>query len=158
MCLGLPPPVLPMLRVATPELLDAVACFPRALFRLQLGVRARVERDAEGAAFDEAEHDLCLSILLAARHASRQSAYQARLLLDLEPAEVDTLRALPLPQLQRLACQPGLLQCAFRERQWFWRGLFTATRPEARRQLTLMALQPRVAPGWPLRKPPQPSA
>ena len=35
--------------------------------------------------FDEEEHALCLSILLAARQTSRHSAYQARLLFGLEP-------------------------------------------------------------------------
>ena len=60
--------------------------------------------------------------------------------------------------LQQLACTPGVLKCAFRERHWFWHELFTATRPELRRQLTLMALQPGLALGWPPRRPPQPTA
>jgi hypothetical protein len=92
------------------------------------------------------------------RHTSRLSVYQARLLLGLDTAEVEALRALPLPSLQRLACTPGLLRCALGEREWFWPTLLTATRPEVRRHLTLMALQPRAVPGWPQRKPPQPTA
>jgi hypothetical protein len=51
-----------------------------------------------------------------------------------------------------------VLQCAFDERPWFWRDLFTATRPEVRRQLTLLALQPCLAMGWPQRRPPQSTA
>ena len=157
-CLGLPTVVLPPLRVATSELLDACARFPRALFRLALDSRSRVPPSPTGGVNDDAEHGLCLSILLAMRHTSRQSSYQARLLLGLESAEIEGLSALPLPNLQRLACAPGLLQCAFGDCRWFWPALLTATRPEIRRQLMLMALQPRAQPAWPQRKPPQASA
>jgi hypothetical protein len=96
-------------------------------------------------------------MLLAARHASRQSTFEARLLFGLEGHDVATLSALPLVDLQRLASTPGVLQCALRERYWFWHGLLTATRPELRRQLTLMALQPGVAVDWPSRRPPHAS-
>jgi hypothetical protein len=158
-CLGLPVAVRPVMRVASPVLLDAVAVFPRALFRLGLASRAQPEiEDVRDAHYDEAEHDLSLSILFAARHVSRQSTYQARLLLGLETVEVQRLCALLLPDLQRLACPPGLLRCAFPDRRWFWHGLFSATRPESRRQLTLMALQPGISLDWPQRRPPQPSA
>src|SRR5687767_15864758 len=66
--LGLPPAVRPVIAAASASLLDGVACFPRALFQLELDVPARAGR-AEHVAddFDEAEHDLCLLILLAAR-------------------------------------------------------------------------------------------
>jgi hypothetical protein len=157
-CLGLPVVVQAPLRVASAEWLDALARFPRALFRLDLDPRSRARAADPDCAYDEAEHDLCLSMLLAMRHTSRLSVYQARLLLGLDTAEVEALRALPLPSLQRLACTPGLLRCALGEREWFWPTLLTATRPEVRRHLTLMALQPRAVPGWPQRKPPQPTA
>ena len=157
-CLGLPAQVLPPLRIASPELLDACARFPRALFQFALDSRSRAPASIPEGIYDEAEHDLCLSILLAMRHASRQSVYQARLLLGLELAEIEGLSALPLPNLQRLACAPGLLRCAFGECRWFWPALLTATRPEVRRQLMLMALQPRAQSAWPQRKPPQASA
>ena len=156
--LGVPATARPLLAAANAALLDGVACFPRALFQLELGATpsaGRAERDAD---FDEAEHDLCLLILLAARHTSRLSAYQARLLFGLAGPAVEQLCAAPLAHLQRLASLPGVLGCAFRERQWFWHGLFTATRPELRRQLTLMALQPGIALDWPQRRPPQASA
>jgi hypothetical protein len=155
--LGLPSAVLPPLRVASSELLDALARFPRALFRLELDSRSRARLAETHAVHDEAEHDLCLSILLATRHTCRKSGYQARLLLGLEVVEIETLSGLPLPNLQRLACASGLLQCALGERRWFWPALLTATRPEVRRHLTLVALQPRALPAWPQRKPPQPS-
>jgi hypothetical protein len=156
-CFGLPSAVLAPLRVAGAELLDALARFPRALFRLELDSRTRAALCEPGSAYDDAEHDLCLSILLAMRHTSRHSHYQARLLLGLEVAEVEMLRTLPLPNLQRVASNPGLLRCAFGEREWFWPALLTATRPEVRRQLTLMALQPGTAPVWAQRKPPHSS-
>jgi hypothetical protein len=80
------------------------------------------------------------------------------MLFGLEASDVERLRSSLLTLLQQLASAPGVLQCAFRERHWFWRGLLTATRPEVRRQLTLMALQPGIAPGWPHRRPPHASA
>jgi hypothetical protein len=154
--LGLPPGVGQAIAIASGPLLDGVAGFPRALFYVDVGSQSRPT--CPDADFDEAEHHVCLSVLFAARHTSRQSTYQARLLFGLEAAEVERLRSALLPDLQQLACTPGVLKCAFRERHWFWHGLFTATRPELRRQLTLMALQPGIAVGWPLRRPAQPTA
>jgi len=95
-----------------------------------------------------------LSILLAARQASRQSPYHARLLFGLAVSEVPRLVAFTLADLQRLAATPALLHCALADRQWFWHGLLTASRPESRHQLTLMALQPVVEQGWPQRRAP----
>jgi hypothetical protein len=107
-----------------------------------------------GADFDEPEHRLCLSILFAARHTCRHSSYQGRLLFGLEAADVERLQASPLAELQQHACAPGMLRCAFAEHHWFWHQLFTTTRPEVRRQLTLMALQPSLAIAWPQRRAP----
>jgi hypothetical protein len=154
-CLGLPAPLRPVLRAASPEWLDALADFPSALFRLRLDARppARTVLPAS-AELDEAERGLGLSILLAARHTCRQSAYQARVVFALEPAEVERLASASLADVQLYAATPGLLQCALADRQWFWSGLFSATLPEARRQLTLMALQPRTPQRWPARRPP----
>ena len=154
-CFGLPSPTRPVMRLATNELIEAVALFPRALFQLALAPAER--RDFSGY-HDEPEHELVLSMLLAARHAARQSAFEARLLFGLEEPDIASLGALPLFELQRLAGTPGVLQCALRDRYWFWQGLLTATRPELRRQLTLMALQPGVAVDWPTRRPPHASA
>jgi hypothetical protein len=158
-CLGLPRSAHVPVAAAKAAVLEGVSAFPRALFRLRLGQNSGPPLcpDAE-AYFDEAEHDLCLWSLLAARQTSRQSAYQARLLFDLAPVEVERLRAAPLTDMQQLACAPGVLQCAFPERPWFWPQLFTATRPELRRQLTLMALQPCSAMVWPQRRPPHSTA
>ena len=62
----------------------------------------------------------------------------------------------PSPSCSSSPPRPASVQCAFGERHWFWQRLFTATRPELRRQLTLMALQPGVA-RWPQRRPPHPT-
>jgi hypothetical protein len=153
-CLGLPPSAQPALAAAGTPLLEGVAAFPRALFQLQIGGAAQPTR-LDGDELDESEHDLCFSILFAARQSSRASAYQARLLFGLDPADVERLRGAALGGLQQLAAVPGVLECAYRDQAWFWHGLITATRPELRRQLMLMALQPRVAAAWPQRRPPQ---
>lgn len=156
-CFGLPSPARPSLRRATDELIEAVGLFPRALFRLAIAPGERREHGDLTAYHDEHEHELVLSMLLAARHASRQSPFEARLLFGIEAHDIPSLSALPLVDLRRLAATPGVLQCALRERHWFWHGLLTATRPELRRQLTLMALQPGVAVDWPKRRPPHAS-
>lgn len=153
-CLDLPPTVRAALANAVDGSLDTAACFPRALFELQLGLRAQLQPVAD---VEEVERELCLSILLAARGASRHSAYQARLLFGLDARGLAWLAVAPLPDLRRAACTPGTLQCAFRERAWFWHGLLTATRPELRRQLMLMALQPTIVPSWPQRRAPHAS-
>ena len=95
-----------------------------------------------------------MSVLFAARHTSRHSGYQARLLFGLDPADVERLRASSLSDAAT-RLRAGVLKCAFGEREWFWQQLFTTTRPELRRQLTLMALQPSFVAGWPQRRPPQ---
>jgi hypothetical protein len=139
---------------AAGPLLDGVAQFPRALFRLGHGAQPWRVGSAAAADFDEPEHRLCLSILFAARHTCRHSGYQARLLFGLEAADVERLQASPLAELQQYACAPGMLQCAFADQHWFWHQLFTTTRPELRRQLTLIALQPSLAITWPPRRAP----
>jgi len=154
-CLGLPAGARLILRNASEPSLDAVALFPRALFRLRLD-GAELRNLAEGVPFDAAHHDLCLSILWSARQTTRQSAYQARLLFGLEERELRLLQALPLAELQRLACHPDMLLCAFTDREWLWRKLLTDVRPEARRELALVALQPGIERDWPERRPAHP--
>ena len=54
------------------------------------------------------EHDVCLSILFAARHTSRQSTYQARLLFGLETRPMwNGCAPRCYADLQQLACTPG---------------------------------------------------
>jgi hypothetical protein len=154
---GLPTTAHLALGVAAGPLIDAVAEFPRALFRVSFAARAWPACADDAADFDEPEHHLCLSILLAARQTSRSSVYQARLLFDLEPADIERLRASSLADVQRQASAPGVLKCALGEHHWFWQRLVTTTRPELRRQLTLMALQPSAI-TWPQRRPPHATA
>jgi hypothetical protein len=155
-CLGLPAAAHLAVASAGSSTLEAIASFPRALFHVGLGNGSA--RDDMPQDFDEAEHALCFSILFAVRQTSRHSRYHARLLFGLEPVGVERLCAAALTDMQRLACEPGVLSCAFRERHWFWPQLVTATRPELRRGLTLIALQPSLDMGWPQRRPPQPAA
>lgn len=157
-CLGLPASAHAAVAAAGGALLEGVAALPRALFHVRLGTSVWPPRTETAPDFDEAEQDLCLLVLVAARQTSRESTYHARLHFGLQPADVERLRASPLPDMQQLACMPGVLHCAFCERQWFWPQLFAATRPEVWRQLTLMALQPSLAMAWPQRRPPRSTA
>jgi hypothetical protein len=156
-CFGLPAPAHPAVAAADGALLEWVSLFPRALFRVNFGARAWPACAEDAAELDEAEHHLCLSVLFAVRHTSRHSGYQARLLFGLESPDIERLRASSLAEMQQHACAPGVLRCAFGERSWFWQELFRAMRPELLRQLTLMALQPSLATGWPQRRPPHPA-
>ncbi len=156
-CLGLPPAAQPAVASAGNSALEAIASFPRALFHVRLVSREWPACADTPADFDDAEQALCFSILFTVRQTSRQSRYHARLLFGLETADVERLCASALTDIQRLACAPGALTCAFGERHWFWPHLVTATRPELRRGLTLIALQPRLDLGWPQRRPPQSS-
>jgi hypothetical protein len=152
-CLGLPDSARPILRKTTADSLAAIAEFPRALFDLNLDDGARLQvRDPLRSRDDGARHALCLTILLCAWTVSRQSAYHARLLLGLEPRAIQRLRAMQLSDLQQLAHAPQLVLCAFAGREWLWNELLTDTRPEARQQLALIALQPGLARDWPARR------
>jgi hypothetical protein len=153
-CLGLPAAAHAAVASAGNSALEAIASFPRALFHVRLGPREWPACADTPADFDEEEHALCFSILFAVRQTIRHSRYHARLLFGLETAAVDRLCASALTDLQRLAYAPGVLTCAFGERHWFWPQLVTATRPELRRRLTLIALQPCLDGGWPQRRPP----
>ena len=156
-CLSLPASAHSAIAMAPSSLLEGVADFPCALFQVRLASPHWPACAEAGADFDDAERHLSLSILFALRQTSRESPYQARLLFGLVPEDVERLRNSALADVQRLAGAPGVLQCAFGEWDWFWVQLLTATRPELRRQLTLMALQPSLSTGWPRRRPPQPA-
>ena len=150
-CLGLPDRARPALRTASGVLLDAVAEFPRALFRLLLDEAERQPRRPPSGRVESAQQALSLTLLLCAWTLSRQSAYQARLLLGLESRAVQRLRALQLTELQGLAHGSSLVRCAFPEREWLWTELLTERRPEARQRLVLVALQPGLERDWPVR-------
>jgi hypothetical protein len=152
-CLGLPPSARLPLRSADSALLDNVARFPHALFRVRCHRVGDAGRAFETVGEPEARyHDLALSILWAARQASRQSPYQARFLLGLDTVQIELLRSLALSDLARLAGASGVVGCAFAEQEWLWRSLLTDMRPESRRHLTLVALQPGLERDWPERR------
>jgi hypothetical protein len=152
-CLGLPDVAKPILRRASGDLLAAVAEFPRTLFDLKLDERATQQvRDPLRSRDDAARHALCLTILLCAWTLSRQSVYQARLLLALEPRTIQRLRAMQLSELQQVAHGRELVHCAFAGRDWLWSELLTDPRPEMRQQLALIALQPGLPRDWPARR------
>ncbi len=157
-CLGLPAAAHPPLRAADDMLLDNVAQFPRALFQVRCeGIGAAGQELAAIGERDAVYHELALSILLAARHTSRQSPYQAQFLLGLGVAQIELLRSLALPDLGRLAAVSDVVLCAFTDQNWLWHGILTDTRPESRRQLALVALQPGLARDWPQRRPANPA-
>jgi hypothetical protein len=158
-CLGLPAGMRAPLRVADGVLLDSVAQFPRALFELECerAVHAGPEPTVVGER-DARYHDLALTILWVARETSRQSPYQAQFLLGLDVARIEFLRSLALADLTRVAGTADIVRCAFSDQERVWRGLLTDTRPESRRQLTLVALQPGLAREWPQRRPAHPVA
>jgi hypothetical protein len=138
--------------VSTPaSLLDGIAEFPRALFQIVLDDGPITEPlDAATDRVASFRHSMHLTILLCAWTLSRQSVYQARFLLGLSSAAIQRLRGFELRALPRLASAPRLLECAFATHDWFWTELLTDTRPEARRRLALIALQPGVEHEWPL--------
>jgi hypothetical protein len=152
--LGLPASAATVLRNADGDSLDDVARFPRALFRVDCDAADGAVGAASSDALDLSQYHLTLQILWAVRHTSRQSPHQARLLFTLDGAQLERVGALLLPDLERLAGRPGVLRCAFGARSWLWSRLLTDVRPEARRQLALIALQPGLAREWPRRRPP----
>jgi hypothetical protein len=160
-CLGFPHEARPALLAASDPLLELAARFPRALFQLSLDDPATppIPRnpgpDGLRASLESARHALRLTILLCAWTLSRQSVYHARLLLGLESRAMQRLRALQLKDLQGLVHAPGAVLCAFPERPRLWSQLLTETRPEARQQLALIALQPGLEHDWPGRRTPR---
>jgi hypothetical protein len=152
-CLGLPEGARSILAKTTVDVLAAIAEFPRALFDIELdGHRSPPSRDPLRSREDSVRHALYLTISLCAWTLSRQSAYQARLLLGLESRAIQRLRAMQLSELQPLSHLPNLVQCAFTGRGWLWTGLLLDTRPEARRRMALIALQPGITRDWPARR------
>jgi len=156
-CLGLPASAHPPLRAADGVSLDDAAQFPRALFQLSCNRVTEAGLELAGAGERDARyHDVALPILWAARQTSRQSPYRAQFLLGLDVAQIEFLGSLAASDLARLAGAPDVLRCAFTDQDWVWRSLLTDRRPEARRQLVLVVLQPGLDRDWPQRRPAHP--
>lgn len=157
-CLGLPEPARRRLRSAGAAELDAIACFPRALFEIRVaGSSAVPPMRYTAQRVESLLQSMNLTILLGAWTLSRQSVYHARFLLGLDSAAIQQLRMLQLTDLQRLAFASDVVSCAFATRDWLWIELVSETRAEERRQLALVALQPGLEREWPMRRPVQAS-
>jgi hypothetical protein len=144
-CLGLNRAVAGALRAAEPGALEALAAFPRALFQVRVP-RGRALRiaDMQIATVDVSRYVMQVTILHSAWTLSRRNPYLARLLLGLEDHDVCDLRALDLADIPAHCAAGETVVCAFAQYAWLWRKLLTENRPEARRQLLLIALQPRL--------------
>jgi hypothetical protein len=132
------------LRAASDRQIDGLAEFPRALFDLTLAQQHdRGDAPAQDAGCS-ARQVLELTIAFCAWNISRDSVYHARLFFGLSTRAVHGLRMTPLSQLPRLALTAVRVDCAFAESEWLWQELLSETRPEVRRRLILVALQPSV--------------
>jgi hypothetical protein len=136
--MGFPLSAAKALRSAGSVAIGVLAEFPRALFRLRL--EQGQGRSAAGGA--DAAHVLTLTILYCVWSICRESTYRGRLFFGLTPREVHALRTTALSDLPGIAATRVSVECAFAEAAWLWDRLLHETRPEARRQLVLVALQP----------------
>ena len=143
-CLGLNATTVATLRSASGEILDRLADHPCALFRLKLDALRPQVAEAGRVQADPAQFSLQAGILNGVWHLVRRSSYSARLFLAMSDADVCLLRAMPLLDLSRLALSADLIDCAFRESEWMWAELLTETRPEYRRYLLLVGMQPNL--------------
>ena len=144
-CLGLGRRVAGLLQTAAAARLDAMAAFPRALFRLeshQAESPPILDPGADVGA--RSRQALQLTILHSAWNMSRRNAYGARLFLGLDEAHIRRLRIMPLSELPAMSAYGGVVTCGFLEAPWLWKELLTEMRPESRRQLLLIGLQPQV--------------
>lgn len=144
--LGLPSDAAELLVRATSEQIDHAARFPRALFRLCLPPRVP-SAAVEPLALAQRTHGQVLKLVLlnAARNFSRMSGYSARLLLRLSDDEVARFRAAEVDRIVAWSRSEGLVRAAFDDLGWLWRELLTEDRPEYRRRLLLIGLQPDLA-------------
>jgi hypothetical protein len=141
---GFPVGAFDLLRSTSAEQIGGLAEFPRALFDLAVEGAADRPPDRPGDVVYSPRKILELTILFCAWNVSRDSVYHARLFFGLAPRAVHTLRTALLTDLPRMALTAIRVECAFADSEWLWRELLTETRPEARRQLILVALQPSV--------------
>lgn len=139
---GFPAGAVSALHAADERQLDGLAEFPRALFDLT------IEAPDDAAALPmlragyTAQQIIELTIVHGAWTIGIDSAYHARLFFGLPTRMVHTLRTTPLSSLPVLALASVVVTCAFPDAEWLWRELLTETRPEVRRRLILIALQP----------------
>lgn len=132
-----------LLENATADQIDRAARLPRALFRLSLPAPGTgCVMDPRALICESGERVLELVLLNSARNLSRMSGYAARLLLRLTDYEVSRLRVAEVDEVVSMALANDVLQAAFEDLDWIWRELLTEARPEFRRRLLLIGLQP----------------
>ena len=144
---GLPRAAARALGKASAETIERLAEFPQALFRLRLAAPTedRVMDLAQAAREpDAARQAIQLALLVSARSLCRKSPYAARLYLRLSDAETRRLGETPFGDLPALSLMPDLVTCAYRELSWMWAELLAARKPESKRRLLLLGLQPRI--------------
>ena len=144
-CLGLNDTTVATLRATPPVVLEQLAYYPGALFRLKLDALRAPLDDARPFSADPAQLSLQSGILNGVWHLAQRSTFGVRLHLAMRDADVDLLRSMPLLELSRLALTVELVGCAYLESEWVWTELLTETRPEYRRYLLLVGMQPNVA-------------
>jgi hypothetical protein len=120
--MGLPRRATRRLVEAQPETLERLAQLPAALFRLDLERTPDTrDRAAPEQHMDRMRLSLALTILNSAWHMARERGFEARMFLHLSKTSLRRLRVTPLSGIPE-------------------------QEPEAMRMLTLIALQPKVAP------------
>jgi hypothetical protein len=150
-CLGLERAAVAALREATPQSLDTLVIFPRALFQVRLPLPQPLRvMDPPVDTREFPRYVLQVTILHSAWTLSRRNPYAARLYLGLEDRDVRELRALTLFDIPQVSASGTLVTCAFPHAAWLWRKLLTETHPESRRRLLLLALQPQAPTPRPL--------
>lgn len=137
---GLSPLAARLLTQASPDQIGRAASFPRALFRLRL---PPFPNDVMGlAARSPGERVLELVLLHSARNLSRMSGYAARLLLRLDDAAVNRLRAAEVDEIVTMSATANVVGAAFDDFDWILQELLTEARPEYWRRLLLLGFQP----------------
>jgi hypothetical protein len=135
-----------LLAHASVEQLDQAARFPRALFSIRIPEDHPIAPVEPLALAEEPRGQVLKLVLLnAARNFSRMSGYSARLLFRLGDNEVARLRVAEVDEIVAWSRLDGLVRPAFDDLGWLWRELLTEARPEYRRRLLLIGLQPDLA-------------
>lgn len=132
-----------MLARADYDQIDCAADFPRALFRLHLpGDAPAAVPDPLGLTRESGRRVLQVTLLHSAWSLCRSSGYSARLLLRMTNDEVRRLKDADVNTILMLSLADDVVQAAFDELDWIWPRLLTESRPEHRRRLLLIGLQP----------------
>jgi len=149
---GLTPAATELLRRSSLDALDRAASFPRALFGFRLpapdAAAGVADKPGDRLAGMVEETDRCvlqLALLHSAWNLCRTSGYSARLLLRLGDEDVARLRAAEMSEVIGISRIDHVVHAAFDRLEAIWRELLTQSRPDQRRRLWLIGLQPGAA-------------